>query len=151
VKALALLIVLAGSALAYAADLPQTAAEVSTRYLHVREATNRNDGPEVEMFLRYLGLPKGQPWCAAFSLYCYKEAADVLQVKQPFPRYGRVAIAVGYRAVETRSSIRQSPLIRSGSDQCGYGPETCRCGQTAQSATTISTDTPDWLLHPFPP
>jgi len=92
VKALALLIVLAGSALAYAADLPQTAAEVSTRYLHVREATNRNDGPEVEMFLRYLGLPKGQPWCAAFSLYCYKEAADVLQVKQPFPRYGRVAM-----------------------------------------------------------
>lgn len=91
-KALALLIVLAGSALAYAADLPQTAAEVSTRYLHVREATNRNDGPEVEMFLRYLGLPKGQPWCAAFSLYCYRQASEELYVKQPFPVTGRVAM-----------------------------------------------------------
>lgn len=121
-KVLALLIVLAGSALAHAADLPQTAAGVSTRYLYVREATNHNDGPEVEMFLRHLGLPKGQPWCAAFSLYCYKEAADELHTKQPFPRYGRVAMLwdtcrrnpLKYRAIS-------ADLVRLGSVQLQPG------------------------------
>ncbi|MEO8887305.1 MAG: CHAP domain-containing protein [Mucilaginibacter sp.] len=32
----------------------------------VRELTGHNDGKSVEMFLRYCGLSKGEPWCAAF-------------------------------------------------------------------------------------
>ncbi len=105
-----------------AGDLPQTAADVSRRYLHVREATNRNDGAEVEKFLRYLGLPKGQPWCAAFSLYCYKEAAEELNVRQPYPRYGRVAMLwstcrsnpLKYRAITTEEAILGSVKLRPG-------------------------------------
>lgn len=75
-----------------AGGLPQAATDNARKYLHVREATNRNDAPEIDRFLAYLGLPKGLAWCAAFSLYNYKEAADALDVKQPFPRYGRVAM-----------------------------------------------------------
>lgn len=61
-------------------------------YLHVREATNNNDHPDIDKFLKYLGLPKGLSWCAAYSLYCFKESSDELRVKQPFPKYGRVAM-----------------------------------------------------------
>lgn len=36
----------------------------------IREKTGRNDGPEVERYLKYAGLSKGQPWCAAFVSWC---------------------------------------------------------------------------------
>lgn len=34
--------------------------------LHVREASGRNDGTQVEAYLAVTKMPKGQPWCAAF-------------------------------------------------------------------------------------
>lgn len=77
---------------ARASDLPELAVQKGKAYLHVREHTNRNDAPEIDRMLAYLGLPKGLSWCAAYSLYCYKGAADELRVKQPFPKYGRVAM-----------------------------------------------------------
>lgn len=75
-----------------AADLPQAATDNARKYLYVRERTNRNDAPEIDRFLAYLGLPKHLSWCAAFAIYQYKESADELHVKQPFPKYGRVAM-----------------------------------------------------------
>ncbi|KAA8482418.1 CHAP domain-containing protein [Arcticibacter tournemirensis] len=42
--------------------------------LGVREATGRNDGSRVEGYLRYVGLKKGDPWCAAFVCYCLGKA-----------------------------------------------------------------------------
>lgn len=36
----------------------------------MREATGHNDGARVETYLRSVGLPKGQPWCAAFVHFC---------------------------------------------------------------------------------
>lgn len=39
-------------------------------YVGVTEKTGKNDGKEVEMFLRYVGLSKGNPYCAAFVSYC---------------------------------------------------------------------------------
>ena len=38
--------------------------------LGVKEKTNHNDGYYVEKFLKFVGLPKGNPWCAAFVSYC---------------------------------------------------------------------------------
>lgn len=75
-----------------ASDMPALAVQKGKSYLHVREKTNANDAPEIDRMLAYLGLPKGLSWCAAYSLYCYKGAADELRVKQPFPKYGRVAM-----------------------------------------------------------
>lgn len=42
-------------------------------FLHVREATGKNDGKEVEMFLASVGLSKGYSWCAAFVHFILKQ------------------------------------------------------------------------------
>lgn len=47
---------------------------IYTSFIGVREKTGNNDGPEVEMFLRSVGLGKGYAWCAAFVKYCMLEA-----------------------------------------------------------------------------
>lgn len=85
-------LVLFAATQAHASDLPAAAVEHAHKYLNVRERTNHNDAPEIDRFLAYLGLPKGLSWCAAYSIYCYKEASDELNVKQPLPKYGRVAM-----------------------------------------------------------
>lgn len=48
--------------------------EIYTSFIGIREKTGNNDGPEVEMFLRSVGLGKGYAWCAAFVKYCMLEA-----------------------------------------------------------------------------
>jgi len=40
-----------------------------SKQLYVREATNRNDGTEVKRYLKYVGLPEGNSWCAAYVSY----------------------------------------------------------------------------------
>lgn len=47
--------------------------EVYTDELGVREFSSRNDGPDVEKYLRYVRLKKGQPWCAAFVCWALGE------------------------------------------------------------------------------
>jgi hypothetical protein len=51
-----------------------TLEEIYLSQLGVREATGRNDGPEVEMYLASVGKPKGLPWCSAFVAWCLTEA-----------------------------------------------------------------------------
>lgn len=48
--------------------------EIYHKYIGVREATGNNDGFEVEMFLKSVGLEKGNSWCAAFVHFCLNEA-----------------------------------------------------------------------------
>lgn len=73
------------------ASLPEQAVIEAYKYQDLKERTNKNDHPQIDLFLKYLGLPPKLPWCAAFTLYCYKEAAEELNVKQPLPKYGRVS------------------------------------------------------------
>lgn len=54
-------------------DAPKSLQDVYLSQLGVREATGNNDGKEVEMYLRSTGLPKGNPWCAAFVHWCLEE------------------------------------------------------------------------------
>ena len=42
-----------------------------TSQVGVRELTNHNDGPQVEIYLKTCGLGKGYAWCAAFVKWCY--------------------------------------------------------------------------------
>lgn len=79
-----------------AGTIPERALGVAGNYLHVREATNHNDHPDIDRFLAYMGLPKGLPWCAAFVVYTYGEAAREQQAKNPLPRYARVATLHSY-------------------------------------------------------
>ncbi|TCC97243.1 CHAP domain-containing protein [Pedobacter hiemivivus] len=40
----------------------------------VKEAKGNNDGVEVEAYLAVAGLKKGEPWCAAFLSWVFKQA-----------------------------------------------------------------------------
>lgn len=55
---------------------PRKRAELKVVYdsqLHVREKTGKNDGVEVERYLKYTGLNKGYAWCAAFVCWSLGE------------------------------------------------------------------------------
>lgn len=45
--------------------------------LVVRESRGRNDGPQVELYLQYVGLKKGHAWCAAFVSWLHGQAGFV--------------------------------------------------------------------------
>lgn len=51
----------------------QTIEEIYLSQIGVREATGKNDGAEVEMYLRAVGLGKGYAWCSAFVAWCLNE------------------------------------------------------------------------------
>jgi len=85
-----------GLALLLALPVPELAVEAGGRYRHVRERTGKNDHPDIDKFLRHLGLPLGLPWCAAYAVWSYKEAADFQGQKNPLPRYGRVSMLLEY-------------------------------------------------------
>lgn len=48
--------------------------DVAESQLYVREKTGKNDGKEVEAYLKLTGLSKGNPWCAAFVSWCFHKA-----------------------------------------------------------------------------
>lgn len=52
--------------------------------------TAPNRGPRIERYLQAVGLPPGLPWCCAFVVFCYHEAARVLGMESPLPRTGKV-------------------------------------------------------------
>jgi peptidoglycan hydrolase-like protein with peptidoglycan-binding domain len=62
------------------------AIEIAKSYLYVREKTGKNDGIEVEMFLKSVGLPKGYAWCVAFGYYCFEQAARQLGIANPLKK-----------------------------------------------------------------
>jgi hypothetical protein len=39
----------------------------------VREATGRNDGPQVQAYLKTVGLQGNYPWCGAFVAWVYRQ------------------------------------------------------------------------------
>jgi len=45
--------------------------ETYTSQIGVREATGRNDGKQVELYLKSVGLGKGYAWCAAFVKWTF--------------------------------------------------------------------------------
>ena len=51
-----------------------TLPEIYLSQVGVREATGKNDGPEVEMYLRVVNLGKGYSWCSAFVAWSLNEA-----------------------------------------------------------------------------
>jgi hypothetical protein len=72
------------------ADLKARALVIAQTQIGVRE-TSRNSGPEVDEYLRAVGLDPGNAWCAAFVLWAYAKAARELKIGQfPLPRTGKV-------------------------------------------------------------
>ena len=48
--------------------------EIYSKEIGVRERTGNNDGQRVEEYLRSCNLKKGNPWCAAFVTWTFKQA-----------------------------------------------------------------------------
>lgn len=63
----------------YASNLRQKVQSIYLSQVGVREATGKNDGPQVEAYLRSVGLKKGNPYCAAFVHWCLSQ----LNIKCP--------------------------------------------------------------------
>jgi hypothetical protein len=47
---------------------------LAKKELAVRELRGKNEGPRVEVYLRYVGLGKGHAWCAAFVSWLHGQA-----------------------------------------------------------------------------
>lgn len=54
-------------------SLQQKVQQIYTSQVDIREK-QPNSGPAVEQYLRYVNLPKGNPWCAAFVCWVFGEA-----------------------------------------------------------------------------
>lgn len=71
--------------------LAETALRVAQSQLGVEEfPKGSNAGASVEKYLRSVGLGKGYSWCMAFVYYCYKNAAQSLNVENPLYKTGGV-------------------------------------------------------------
>jgi hypothetical protein len=71
-------------------DLALRALEIMEMQVGVREQTGKNDGLQVEAYLRAVGLEKGQSYCMAIIVWCYDQAAKSLKVAMPLARTGGV-------------------------------------------------------------
>jgi len=68
----------------YASAYPDLASKAQ-QYTYVREQGD-NDGKEVRLFLRSVGLGKGHSWCAAFISYCLLTIHSSFPVRSPLAR-----------------------------------------------------------------
>ena len=69
-------------ALLFCLLLPLQASEpqhitIAKSYLYVREKTGKNDGEPIETWQRYVNIPKGSSYCAAFVSWCIGQAKAI--------------------------------------------------------------------------
>lgn len=62
------------------------AMEIMDSQLFVRELTGKNDGVEVEKYLKSVGLGKGYAWCMAFVYWGFQTGSKELGVINPVPK-----------------------------------------------------------------
>lgn len=61
--------------------------EIAISQIGVEEIPrNCNSGPEVEIYLKSVGLGKGYSWCMAFVYWCTQKAALQMAVNNPLKR-----------------------------------------------------------------
>jgi peptidoglycan hydrolase-like protein with peptidoglycan-binding domain len=66
--------------------LSNTVISIAMTQVLVRELTNKNDGIDVEKYLKAVGLGKGYAWCMAFVYWCFLEASKKLNINCPVPK-----------------------------------------------------------------
>lgn len=63
-------------------NLHQSLIETANKWIGVKEATNHNDGPEVEMFQKAVdGKAQGESWCMAFVQFCLQQVESVENIR----------------------------------------------------------------------
>ena len=71
--------------------LAEKTLQVAAKQLGVQEKPKgSNAGPEVEIYLKSVGLGKGYSWCMAFVYWCVNEASEDLKRNNPLKKTGGV-------------------------------------------------------------
>jgi hypothetical protein len=58
----------------------------------VKEVGGDNKGPDVEKYLKSVGLEAGQPWCMSFVYYVFEELVKKMGKNNPLPKTGGVML-----------------------------------------------------------
>lgn len=87
----------------------------------VREVPrNSNRGPEVDAYLKRAGVPLANPWCCAFTYWCFDEAALAAGRPNPMVRTGgclahwQRAPAAGARRIAARDAVADPARLQPG-------------------------------------
>lgn len=73
------------------ATLAQRSLCIALSHNGVREIPkNSNSGPEVNLYLKSIGLNPGYPWCMAFIYWVVNKAAAEMGIKNPLVKTGGV-------------------------------------------------------------
>jgi hypothetical protein len=92
-------------------------AEVAARYVGVEEQPRgSNRGAYIDAFLRFVGLPPGNPWCTAFVSFAVHKAAEELGTTTDFPKTGWTPTLFSW-------AQRQNRLITSAEINTGVKPQ----------------------------
>jgi hypothetical protein len=81
---------------------------------------NSNRGAEVEAYLRSVGVPAGNPWCCAFTYWCFGEAAKDQGVSNPMVKTGGClfhwnnAAKKGAKRISRKEAADNPGLIQPG-------------------------------------
>jgi len=71
--------------------LSQKTLEIAIAQIGVEEIPRHsNSGPEVEIYLKSVGLTKGYSWCMAFIYWCTQNASLQTTLKNPLKKTGGV-------------------------------------------------------------
>ena len=87
----------------------------------VREVPkNSNCGPEVNEYLRRVGVPPGNSWCCAFVYWCFDEAAKKMGRSNPMVKtagclnHWNNAGAQGAQRIRKQEAVENPGLVKSG-------------------------------------
>lgn len=87
----------------------------------VREVPpSSNRGPDVEMYLKSVGVAPGNAWCAAFVFWCFKKAAENLGRTSPVFKTGGClahwngAPSVGAQRIVAAKAVADPSLLHPG-------------------------------------
>lgn len=79
----------------------------------VHEAANRNDGPRIRLYLAAVGLSEGNPYCAAFVVWCFRAASDAIAGRPTIP-IRRTALASAIYADARKRGRADSSGVHAG-------------------------------------
>jgi hypothetical protein len=122
----------------------------------VKEQPKRsNSGPEVNQYLKSVGLHPGLPWCASFVYYIFDQLCKNLGVSNPLPKTGGVLDHWGKAPSENKIDISAAKndinLVRPGSifimsrpgKSLGHTGIVVSVDQAKRTMTTIEGNTND--------
>lgn len=68
-------------------DLAYASVQIAMSQLGVHEQGGNNRGPEVDEYIKFIGLNPPEPWCSAFLCWCIDKAAKQIGITPDF-KYG---------------------------------------------------------------